>query len=308
MAASKPSSRDKRAILATISRTVFDASSWAFWWTVSRLPDGVGVRLAYLKNFGRLPDLASPKTFNEKLNWRKLHQRDPRHVIYSDKVAVKERIASLIGPDHVLPNLWVGERPEEIPFDRLEPPYVIKTNHACGNHIFVRFKSDVQRDKIIGYLRRQLAYDYSSKYKEWAYRHIDRKVLVEPMIPGTEASLPDDYKFFVYHGKALFVQHNTNRSYKLKVTFYDRDWRKLPAKLGWYDTEPGDVERPSHYDLMISMADRIGSQFDFARIDFYQTPQSVLFGEATFFPNAGMVPFAPAAWDLRFGEPWQLPD
>jgi hypothetical protein len=57
---------------------------------------------------------------------------------------------------------------------------------------------------------------------------------------------------------------------------------------------------------MIEIAERIGAQFDFVRVDLYSAPQGILFGEVTFYPNAGLEPFTPQEWDTTFGEPWRL--
>src|ERR1044072_1187810 len=105
---------------------------------LEKLPDRAAVQLAYLARFRRLPDLTHPKTLNEKLAWRKLYQHDTRFVIFSDKVAVKDEIAKLVGERYVIETLWTGTDPASIPFAVLKPPYVVKTNHGSGKHIFVR--------------------------------------------------------------------------------------------------------------------------------------------------------------------------
>jgi hypothetical protein len=54
---------------------------------------------------------------------------------------------------------------------------------------------------------------------------------------------------------------------------------------------------------MIDIAEKIGAQFDFVRVDLYSPPQGILFGEASFYPNSGLKAFVPEEWDYRFGEP-----
>ena len=101
------------------------------------LPDEWAIQIMYFRNFHRFANLRNPQTFNEKINWRKLHQRDPRFALFADKVAVKDEIAKLAGPEYVIPTLWVGKRPEDIPFDRLDPPYVIKINNGYGSNLYI---------------------------------------------------------------------------------------------------------------------------------------------------------------------------
>jgi len=56
---------------------------------------------------------------------------------------------------------------------------------------------------------------------------------------------------------------------------------------------------------MIELAEQIGAQFDFVRVDLYSPPQGIFFGEFAFYPNAGLEAFTCNEWDYRFGEPWK---
>jgi len=98
------------------------------------LPDYVAVNLVHFRSFRKLPCLKNPKAFNKKIAWRKLYQRNPLFSFLADT------IAKLIGEQHIIETLWVGNNPEDIPFDILEPPYVIKVNHSSGSNIFIRTK------------------------------------------------------------------------------------------------------------------------------------------------------------------------
>ncbi len=114
------------------------------------LPDYIAVNLLYYRVFRRLPDLKHPKTFNEKIAWRKLYQHNPLFPLFSDKLAVKAEIARLIGERHIIETLWSGDTPEAIPFDDLAPPYVVKVNHSTGGSLFVRTPQERQaRDDCV---------------------------------------------------------------------------------------------------------------------------------------------------------------
>ena len=63
----------------------------------------------YFVHHKRLPDLASPTRFTEKVIRRKLVDRDPRLPIMADKIAVKEFVATILGAPYVTPTLWSGE-------------------------------------------------------------------------------------------------------------------------------------------------------------------------------------------------------
>jgi hypothetical protein len=57
---------------------------------------------------------------------------------------------------------------------------------------------------------------------------------------------------------------------------------------------------------MIELAEKIGSQFDFVRVDLYSPPQGIFFGEVTFYPDGGLQVFTSKEWDDKFGEPWKI--
>ena len=123
---------------------------------IGRLPDYAAINVMYFRSFRRLPNLRDPRTFNEKIAWRKLYQHNPQFPIFADKIAVKAEIARLIGEQHIIETLWVVNNPDDIPFDGLKPPYVIKVNHGSGGNVFIRKVQDIKRDEIVASMRQQL--------------------------------------------------------------------------------------------------------------------------------------------------------
>lgn len=287
------------AILRSSLKTIFHAFLGA-------IPDEWAIQAMYFRRFGRLANISRPQTLNEKINWRKLHQRDPRFTLFSDKVAVKEEVARLIGKDHIIPTLWSGDRPEDIPFDDLVPPYVIKVNHGVGKHTFVQRPEDVNKVEIISALRERLNHSYGRATRQWAYEDIKGKILIERLLDIFKDGGAEDFKFFVYHGRAHFIQVELGRLGDHRTSFYDRDWNKLPMT-----TASADIGRllpkPPFLNELIDTAEKIGSIFDFVSVDLYYTAKTVYFGETTFYPGAGYSKKSPSVWDYKMGEPWKLP-
>ena len=81
------------------------------------LPDGVYLKLLYHARIGKPLHLDNPKTFNEKLQWLKLHDRNPLYTMLVDKAEVKPWVAERIGWEHVVPTLGVWDTFDEIDFD-----------------------------------------------------------------------------------------------------------------------------------------------------------------------------------------------
>lgn len=272
---------------------------------VNLLPDCCVVRWLYFRAYGKLPNIQHPIGFNEKLAWRKLKQRDGRFTLYADKISVKDEIEKIVGVEHIIPTLWTGSSPEAIPFDILVPPYVIKVNHSSGGNVFIKKKDDIDKPFIFRSLRRQLAFQHWRVFREWGYKDIKPTVMVESMLTMPEGDIPEDYKFFVYHGRVHYIQVDCGRFKQHVRNMYDRDWNLLPVRL----THPqagATLAKPKNLEEMINIAEKIGSGFDFSRVDLYSTDNGIFFGEITFYPGAGLEKFSSEEWDNKFGEPWKI--
>jgi hypothetical protein len=267
---------------------------------IDGLSDYAAVNVQYFRCFRRFPNLKSPETFNEKIAWRKLYQRNPKFPIFSDKIAVKAEVAKLIGEQHIVETLWVGDTPESIPFDKLDPPYVIKVNHSSRSNVFVRTKQDLNKERIVQSIREHLHYDHGHTFREWGYLGIPRRVLVERMIEMPGDDTPEDYQFYVYDGLVHLIEVHVDRFKSHTMNTYDRDWRLLPVYSG-YPTTPRPIAKPLNLEQMVIIAEKIGGQFDFARVDLYSAPQGILFGEVTFYPGGGC-----STYSEEFGKPWRV--
>lgn len=274
---------------------------------LDRRSDELAVKVMYFRTFKKLTNLKAPRTFNEKLSWRKIHQRDPRFPVFSDKIMVKDEIGKLVGQEHVIPTLWSGENPENIPFDHLEPPYVVKVNHSSGDNIFVRTREDVDSEAIIASMKRQLGYSHHHLFREWAYQEIPRKVLVEKMLFAGNGKPPEDYKFYVFDGEVRIIQLDSDRFVDHRQLYLDRQWQALPFKK---ECRPMETipPKPARLEQLIEIAEAIGRPFDFVRVDLFDIEEGIFFGETTFYPGAGDGVFQPEEWDGIIGSYWNTHD
>ena len=131
---------------------------------------------------GFWPSFTHPRRFTEKLWNRMLHDRNPQLTLLCDKLRVREYVAQKAGTDCLVPLLWSGTNPEEIPFDRLPEKYVIKTNHGCANNIFVRDKTQLDVVETRRQLSEWLRFNYGDGFLigiEWGYRHVKPAIIVE---------------------------------------------------------------------------------------------------------------------------------
>jgi teichuronopeptide biosynthesis TupA-like protein len=271
------------------------------------LPERYAVALQYHHHVGVFPDLKRPRTLSEKIQHRKLYDRDPRLPLYVDKLAVKDIVADILGPQWVIPTLWSGADPLQLPFDTLQPPYVVKASHACECNYFVLDAAAGDRERIRSLAAEWLALDYGRRYHEWAYSQAPRQLLVEPLI-GDGLTLPVDYKLMVFHGTVHHVGVTTGRGTPHKRTdIFDPDWNWLPvSRVSYPERQRLDIPPPKQLAAMLTAATTLAAPFGFARADFYDGAEHPFFGEMTFYPSAGYDPYTPPEYERLLGDLWRL--
>ena len=259
----------------------------------------------FVRVFGRAPDLDHPRSFSEKLQWRKLHDRRPLHSLVSDKVAVRDYIAARVGTDYLVPLLGVFERPEDVPWAELPTPYVVKASHGCQWNLFVFDPAEVDRSEMNCTLHRWLRTNFYYHAREWAYKDIPRRIIIERFIgPGREA--PDDFKFLCFDGLPQVLYVRADRFTQPTQTWYDTTWTTLRFR-----TDPGPAPpRPAPAALpeMLEVARKLSEDLDFIRVDLYCIEGRVYCGELTLYPGAGFEPYDPPEADEWLGRFWTLPE
>lgn len=255
------------------------------------------------------PNFKNPNSFSEKVWNRMLFDRDPRWIIFSDKLRVREYIAKAVGHDHLIPLLWSGKNPEKIPFKELPQKFVIKANHGCGYNIIVNDKGQLDENKIRMQLSEWLKQNYCRDLflgVEWGYKNIKPSIIVETFLEDN-CAIPIDYKFFCYSGRVEFVQLDFDRFTDHSEKFFDRDFNPLDNQLG-IDIKQyrGNIVRPNNYEEMVQVAESLTDKINFIRVDLYSVGNKIYVGELTCFPGAGSSKFIPNKNDYLFGEKWNM--
>ena len=264
------------------------------------------LQIEFLRKHWHFPDLEHPKTYSEKIAWCKLNERDPRLPLWADKVRVKKIVTEILGEQYVLPNLWIGKNPYKIPFDELRVPYVIKTSNGTATNIFIRKYAKSSMVTVCEKIKDNLQSPVTEYHDEWHYGLIDPQILIEPMIIDSKGLPPTDFKFHVFGGEVMYIQVHTGRFGSHCVSFFDKEWRKqtFTHHLPMIDKEQ---PRPKLLDGMISVAETLGKNYHYVRIDLYEVQRKIFFGEATFYPGSGCLRFRPYKTDYQWGGHWDLP-
>lgn len=273
-----------------------------------------------------------PETFNDKIEYKLAWDRNPLIRTFADKVAVRDHVASVVGP-HVLTTTYaIADDPRSLDLGALPPRYVVKPSHASGAVIVVHDAADpslrlpviptdrgwkganawvrperLERDRFDALCDHWLAHDYwrALGSTEWAYHGIPRRLIVEEFLEDGD-SAPRDFKFVVAHGRLSWFRVNSNDGAIETTTCFDRDRSVLPVTYSNPPTVP-PATLPDTIDEMVRIAEALGAGTDMVRVDLYDVAGRIVFGELTNYPSAGRASFDPPEYDRILGADWTPP-
>lgn len=244
--------------------------------------------------------------FTEKLQWLKLFGFKSEFTNYVDKFGVKD-----IFKDVMIPTLGVYERFDEINFDCLPNQFVIKCTHDSGGLVICKDKAKLDLVKAKKKIEICLKSNFFNITREYPYKDVPRRIIVEEYIEDEQGKDLVDYKFFCFNGKAKYCQIIADRSTNETIDFYDRQWihQDFIGLLPTAHHAPIAHHVPINYDQMLNLADNLASKVDspFVRIDLYNIKGKIYLGEITFYPASGFGCFRPAEWDIKLGKMLHLP-
>lgn len=255
---------------------------------------------------GKKLNLENPKTFNEKLQWLKLYDRNPEYTKMADKYEAKKYVSSIIGDKYIIPTLGIYNKFEDIDFDKLPEQFVIKPTHTSGNIYICKSKNEIDYKELKKIINNWLKRKYYYLYREWPYKNIQPRIIVEKYIQNNNGEELKDYKFFCFNGEPKVVLVCSNRFSNMSKTFFDENWNVYDFTEGGHKKDES-IEKPINFEIMKELSKKLAKNKSFVRIDFYDLNGTIYFGEITFFPSAGYEKFDPMNYDDFFGEMIKLP-
>lgn len=274
-----------------------------FFWGIYRhfASDELYARFRFYLSTGRRLHLDTPVTLSDKINWIKLHDRSEIRKKVADRLQAREFVKEKIGSKYLIPLIGAYDELTIEIWEQLPDRFVIKANHGSGMIEIVHDKKSRDPQKIINLTRNWQQTDYAEFGREWVYKDLPRTIIVEELLETEENRVPDDYKFFCFHGRVEIFQIDFDRYGDHRRNFYDRSFTSVPARI-IYEPYEGTVEKPSNLDEAVAIADKLSAGFNFVRVDLYLMDNRIYFGELTNFPGNGFEPFTPEKFDRKFGE------
>ncbi|OYQ49635.1 hypothetical protein CHX27_01350 [Flavobacterium aurantiibacter] len=144
------------------------------------LPEEYFLKRRFKQVFGFNPDLKNPKSLSEKIQWLKLNDRTPLHTQCADKFKVREYVKDKVGEQYLVPLVFETKNVADINSNNIpDYPVAIKANHDSSGVVIVRDKNKENWDAIQKKLQSHLKVNYYYYDKEWPYKNIERRIIVE---------------------------------------------------------------------------------------------------------------------------------
>lgn len=257
----------------------------------------------------RILDLNNPVEFNQKIQWLKAFYHPPILHTLVDKHAVRDYVKEKVGEKYLNEMIAIYEKRSDIDFDVLPDQFVMKVVNGCGTNLIVPNKSELNTTlaklKLFKWVNRD---QYKNSHKEWAYKDIKPRIMVEKFIKEGDKLSLNDYKFYCFNGKPKFVEVHLDRYNNHKSSFYDLDFKPLPFRdVEECELIPTQLEKPRHLQEMIDVAEKLADKLPFVRVDLYYVNENIIFGEMTFYPGSGSVDFQPEEYNKILGDMLVLP-
>ena len=272
-------------------------------WIKRIIPDSIFLKLKFKKKMGYSFDLKNPQTFNEKLQWLKLYNRNPLYSTLVDKCAVKPYIAKLIGDQHIIATLGVWNSFDDIDFEKLPNQFVLKCTHDSGSYVICKDKSKLNVAEARKKLSAALNSNYFYSGREWPYKNVPPRIIAEQYIEDRNGALVD-YKFSCFNGYVDCVMVCLDRHLNdTKFYFFDKDWNLKRLNVRGKNA-PADftIPKPPCMDEMFEMAAKLSKDIPFVRVDLFECDGKIYFGEMTFYPDSGFDANLLPETDKYFGQ------
>ena len=299
-------------------------------WAIARrsgltnlLSDEQYVRLQYNVMTGKHLHLDPPIDFNEKLQWLKLHYRNPLMVTCADKWAVRDFVKDRIGEKYLAECIGVYDDVEKIPFEDLPSQFVLKATHGSGWNIICPDKSNIDWRLAKNKMRKWLQSDFSEVGREWQYHEIKPQIICEKFLVDPDSPMLRDYKLFTFKGETKYIWVDFTESIaadapkqeigysKPKIVnglaryrnIYDAQWRFMPGRGSLHPCKDTNlVKRPECLGEMLDVARKLARDFPQCRVDLYVIGgKRIVFGELTFTGGNGCNAFYPQSFNDELG-------
>lgn len=300
----------KNEILKIIKNPAYFFIVLSYMGFFKNMSDEKYLKIVYRIRTGHKLNLDNPRSFNEKLQWLKLHDRRPEYTMMVDKYAVKKYVAEKIGRQYIIPTLGVWDKFDDINFDKLPNQFVLKCTHDSGGLVICRDKSKFDITSARKKINTCLKSNFFYKGREWPYKNVKPRIIAEKYMESPGKVVPEDYKIYCMNGepKYIVVFHNRfNSNKQLSETVYDVNWKPQHISLDEHFAVSDIVEpKLECLEELLKVTKVLCDNIPQVRVDFYIIDNKIYFGEITLYTAGGFQKMIPEEMDMKLGKNLQL--
>lgn len=274
---------------------------------ISLINQEFALKIRYRISMKKKLDLKNPIGFNEKMMWLNLYWQSSKKTECSDKYLVRKYVKEKCSEELLNPIYGVYKNVESINWDQLPEKFVLKSTYGSGRNIICLDKQYLNISKTERKLKKWLKPKLLDGTVQTHYSQETNVIIAEKYIKGLRRKVPNDYKFYCFHGKPKLILAFEGRDKGItQKMFYDLDWNPLKKYIN-IDNINDEIDKPSGLNRMIEYAEQLSEDFPFVRVDFYNINGKVIFGELTFTPAACLSKTHNAKGDKYLGKLLHLP-
>lgn len=274
-------------VIVKIKRTIYRLLPYL---KLSWMSDSLYLKIQYYLIMGKKLNLDHPLTYNEKLQWLKINNRNEIQTLLVDKYEVKKYVSEILDDKYLIPTLGIWNTFNEIDFDNLPDSFVLKTTHDSGGVYICHQKNENEIDRMNDFFKKRSKKNYFDSYREWPYKNVKPRFIAEKnmSINGDNTVPLIDYKFYCFNGQVDCVMVCLDREIgKPKYYFFDKKWQILPYNKHSVESTR-EIKKPVNMDNMFFLAEKLSEGFKHVRVDLFEINEEIYFGEYTFYSQSGM--------------------
>lgn len=242
--------------------------------------------------------------YTEKLQYLRLYvyPKDDLVSKCAGRVGVREYVKEQGFDELLIKTYGVFDRFEDIDFSKLPNQFVLKCSHGCAMNYICYDKNKINYEELRKKFNKWLKTNYGKKTLELHYSKIKPQIIIEELMLEN-GKLPTEYKIHVFNGKAKNLYVVTSRGVDIRYNNYYIDWTPFDGSQfnGWKKTDY-PLKKPSNFDEMVEVAEKLASKFPFVRVDLYNINGKIYFSEMTFTPAKGTLILDDDKCDFEMGK------
>ncbi len=268
------------------------------------------LKLLSIFKVGYMFNLSNPVSYNEKINFRKLYNKNYLLDLCSNKLFVRTFVELKIGKKYLIPLLFFTKKISHTELLHYSRPFIIKLTNSSGKNSNFIVNSALKQSKLKMILNKfnfYLKKDYGWISDETWYRNTKQYIIAEKLL---DVDTPEFKEFKVYcfwNGNSFnaIIRVINNRFISKSSSFYDLNWNPLNITYN-ENIQSKHENKPLIFKQLIKLSKKLSREFDHVRVDFIFSNGKLFFGELTFADTSGFIKFNSKKTDIEFGKLWKL--